>query len=206
MTELPKPSETAFPPDPVSARILRLQFVQAAIGLGAVAFALVVLALHAAGIRSGQPDGAKLMQLLSRITVVVLCVTYLPAWRLPPLIAKAFHPPVRNGSAAAREAQTEAEAFDDFLARFFVARLARLLLLDAAATYGLAVCLIGSLGDVIVRRPEHWFNVLPAAVLLCYVLATFPTRGRLEGRFRSERTGRSTRRLLMDSLETRRMP
>jgi hypothetical protein len=64
------------------------------------------------------------------------------------------------------------------------ATMLRLALLEGAALFGLVVCVIGVLGGVLHRYPLYWVNSVSALIMLGTVVATFPTRERLEQVFR----------------------
>lgn len=73
----------------------------------------------------------------------------------------------------------------------FTAMIFRLAIFEGAALFGLIVCLLGILGGELAEKPIYWINLVSPAVFVLLVLATFPTRGRMEALFLRRFTDRT---------------
>lgn len=65
-------------------------------------------------------------------------------------------------------------------ARLRLAAILRLTLFEGAALFGLTVCLLAAGAGALARTPLLWLNALSVVPLLVLVVATWPSRARLE--------------------------
>ena len=63
------------------------------------------------------------------------------------------------------------------------ATILRLVVLDTGVSLGLVTCIVAAWFGVLGEHLGYWLNALSGAWLLGYVVATFPTRERVEGIF-----------------------
>jgi len=163
-------------------RIVGLQVTYAGIGISVVGFA-VLTAFVIRSVGSPQAPSAsdvEFLRTLSLINAALACGAVLPAWMVP----RALLSPRRLAARIARPGRRDAAK--TVAMRCFEALVSASLLrgacLEAAATFGLVVCLVGGLNGVIQSRIEFWWNAAPAAAALGYVLCTIPTRSRITPR------------------------
>ncbi|NLW83867.1 MAG: hypothetical protein GXY41_05615 [Phycisphaerae bacterium] len=63
------------------------------------------------------------------------------------------------------------------------ATVIRLACFEGAAIFGLVLCLVGIQSGELARMPVYWVNLFSPVVFVLLVLATFPTRWRVETLF-----------------------
>lgn len=157
-------------------RLLPLQVVQGALTMGVVSFALVLGMLRAGGFgSSAEPTegGLSTVRMLGGV-VLLLSVSAVVASLF------AFAAILRAERVAAivrgEDAGEGAARLLDLVRTAYILRLA---ILEAPAMLGLVVCLLATMNGALASRPALWLNALPAALLVAFSLATFPTRDRL---------------------------
>jgi hypothetical protein len=157
-----------------------LAIVQGALGAGIFLFAVIVLGISAAfSTRASEPPpgSALLMQILTLAHLAVAAVLY-------PL-AHVLFGRILSGERLRKAAQGGPGGV---LSLMRTAILVRLAMYEWVAFIGLTVCLVGAIQGILEVQPVYWVNGVSAAVMLLFVVRTFPTKERLvvlyEERFR----------------------
>jgi hypothetical protein len=157
------------------------QVFQAAMGAGIALYAVVVLVLHATS--TPQPgELEKDVPILTGVNAVMAVGSWAAALLLPSFYVRAVRtgsPPFRGApglGAPSSGPETAAGRCLGLARGVFILRIA---FLESSALFGLTVCLLAVINGVIRKEPLYWLNALPAALVLAFVLATFPTRERI---------------------------
>ena len=177
------PSSEASANSDFAATVRGLQIISAAFAFGVVSFAGIVGLLSVIT----EQDPAEDAGIIGLLSLVHLAMA-LSLWPL------AFFLHARMLSAGASSATPNGPGPDDAptrharsgnargarLGAIRGATLIRLAMLEGAALFGLVICLLGTLEGVLRTEPKYWLNALSAVLFLAFVVATFPTRERVE--------------------------
>jgi len=163
------------------------QLIAAGMALGVVVLGGIVVFFHTQELldREGfQSLSLPLIQILTGVHFVVFCGCYLAGM----LLYNTQFSRTRLSKAAQRvykdtRGQPVTSPAGKCLAIIRTAIILRLALLDAAANFGLATCLLAAMGGVLSEHPEYWANAATGVFLIAYVLVTFPTPDRVRNIF-----------------------
>jgi len=180
-----------------------VQLVQASMVSSVVLFGLAIVGLDATGaIEPAEMVTLRILPPLSIANAAVAAVGIILAVAAP-RVARRFQKTVWEIN---RPAEDSIERVTYHLARaHFTARIVQLGAMESAGLFGLVVCLLAAMAGRMQQSPMYWLNTAPAVVFLAYVVATFPTRGRIERSLLFAREVESVPRPQMDGLEDRRM-
>jgi hypothetical protein len=163
---------------PGTVRSLRI--IQGAIGAGVLVFALVVLGMHARVSADVPPPPQVLVFLMQILTLV----HFVMAATMYPLARFIFTRMVSRERLAKSGGMGPA----GILSLMRMGIIMRLTMYEGVAFVGLVVCMVGVLEGVLRAYPVYWVNAFSTAVLLLFVMRTFPSEERLiaifEERFR----------------------
>ena len=174
-------------------KMLVFRLVQGGLGLGILIFGIVVLILN----MTIEPSAGRLtetalrpVQILSLVTLVLTLSTYTAAF----LVNRFFFDTDRLSKRMGKELRDEkggiiGEPAEKFIHILLHSTILRLALLEGSALFGLVVCQIAVVWGVLQVRPLYWLNALPAAIMIAYVVATFPSRERILNTFQNEISG-----------------
>jgi hypothetical protein len=156
-------------------RALTPAFVQ---GLRLIALALgvgvTVMLLSAVGLAGFLPSEGQDVAAGTRVVLVCSIVHAALAVILFGLAA-ASPRKVWSRMPARRRSDASGHALDSVRAVFIV----RLVLCEAAALFGVVVCILGATLGVLRAHPLYWLNAGSALILLAFIAATFPDEDRL---------------------------
>jgi hypothetical protein len=158
-------------------RALTPRFVQStriiALALGggvAVMLVLAVTLAYAPRSASAEQDpfaAARVLFVCSLVHAVIAATTFGLAVVLPRLVWTRMH--ARRRTDAGGRALTAVRAV----------LVLRLVLCEAAATFGLIVCILGATLGVLRTHPLYWLNACSALILIVFIVLTFPDEERL---------------------------
>lgn len=176
MTE-DRPSLAEFQRALTDGELRTFQVVQGAIGGGVLFFGAIVIYLERTGARTEGDLSSSIVPMLSLVVLgfALLCI---PAAVLFPRWMLARGPQESEGSPAGITPAGR------WVATLRTARIVHLAILDGAAYLGIMVAFLGALSGVLRVSPVYWMNLLPGALLIVWVIVTFPTRERLEAEYR----------------------
>jgi hypothetical protein len=148
-----------------------LAIVQGAIGGGILVFALVVLWMSTTS-SPGPVESSPVLALLMQILTLAHLVVAIVLFPLAHIIFARILSPERLRKAA----QSGPGSVLSLMRTAIVVRLA---LYEAVAFFGLMVCLVGAIRGILAVEPIYWVNGISAAVMLLFIVRTFPTKERL---------------------------
>ncbi len=162
--------ENALTPDALRTT----QMVQFALMAGPLFFALVVFLNYSRGLY-GAPHESDIafIETLSIVTMVLTAIAFAIGQLL---FNRTFSPNrilVDSNSTPSEAIAAQCVSLQR------TAILIRFATMEGAAFFGLVVSIVAVTTGVLSAVPVYWINLLPAAVLLLFGLATFPSRDRL---------------------------
>ncbi|HTR76492.1 MAG TPA: hypothetical protein VMH39_00205 [Gemmatimonadaceae bacterium] len=148
--------------------VLQARLLQAALPMGIVLFAAVTVVLyvqaraHAPG---PGPESVQLARTLSLANAGVFAVVWILVARFGDAVA----------AWGATRARVQVGQRDEWAARWLAGRLTLLALPEASGLLGLVACLTAIQSGVMYVSPFYWANMVSAAAMVAYALATLPT-------------------------------
>lgn len=174
------------------ARLREMRTVYIALGAGVLVFGFVIwnVSTVATG-RMPTEDDLGMMMILSIVHVVFALSVYAVSNFIYNL---QFRPSrlertAQEGVYDPRSRRVIEDPAVNCLMIIRVAAVIRLALLEGAAFFGLAICMIGVQRGVMRVEPAYWLNVLSSVVMLAFVAVAFPTKDRVEEIFRTKIQG-----------------
>ncbi len=166
----------AFRANVTASQVRGLQIIPAALCGSVVLFAGVLFFLagtHAASPRQAALDAAAVatVRFLTLAHFLLAAIVYGAAPRVENAVYRRGREIQGENSAALLTAQA--------LGIIQTARLTRLAMYEGVALMGLVVCFIAMSTNVMAAHPVYWVNAITAALLIGYVVSTFPNRDRL---------------------------
>lgn len=155
-----------------------LQILHFAFAMGPVLFLGVVAGLHFSGSLGANAagGGADILPILALALAAVCLGCYAVA-----AIATAASFSDQRLAVEPREGEDiQARAAGECVSRIRGALLLRAALVEGPALFGIVIILLASIFGELERQPLYWLAALPAAILLLYIAANFPTADRLK--------------------------
>lgn len=153
-----------------------MQIIQAFLAFGVVLFAGVVILMY---VSLGSPErelpqdfAVQTIWLMTVVHLVLAIVIYLAAPRIENFI---YNQAKNNSAASAATIPLAAQA----LGVIRTARIVRLALYEGVALLGLVICYLAVTMNVIAAHPVYWVNAATAAIMVGFVVSTFPNAERL---------------------------
>ncbi len=162
---------------PQSVQITRV--IHAAIMAGPVFFLMIIIALSSQQ-TGGVPPLPSNVEIINTLSMVHVGIA-LAAFLLSSYLSAALFSPDRLGGE--EEPMTAEMLASKCVVLQRSAAIARLALLEGAAFFGLAICLLGVVNHVIQAEPSYWLNATSTGFFLIYAATVFPTRESLIGWF-----------------------
>jgi hypothetical protein len=136
---------------------------------------------------SGMQKDDALLKMLSLVNIVMLAAAFVAGHLIYSWLSGPRGVVLVGKNPTYRDFSTEAKC----AIALFTGAIFRLAIFEGVALFGLIVCLLGILGGEMAEKPIYWINLVSPAVFVLLVLATFPTRGRMEALFLRRFTDRT---------------
>ncbi len=152
--------------------IRQMQILQVAMVLAPLIFLVGTLALSLLQ-KETRHVSAEIVPTMTIVNVVLVALSYAGAYLLPaihykPARIQSF---ILGGDAVSRPDRCLILIRNAFILRFAM--------LEGAALFGVAVCLIAATTGTSDTVPEYWLNAFPLLMLILYSAVTFPTEDRI---------------------------
>lgn len=169
----------------VPQRIRTWQIIYAALLAGATVFAGIVLLLYIQQPRAAaaEPADASFLRILTMVHVAIAAGCYMAAFAVSRFFAgdKGLEFVQRNAGGLTEDGGLQASLY---LQAVFTGAIIRAALMEGPALFGVIACLMGVTEGVIPQQPVYWLNLFSYVIFAGMVVWTFPTRQRLEDRFK----------------------
>ena len=168
----------------VPKRMLVMQLLQGASGLGCLIFGAIVLGLSCRGgseVGTGDDSvNSAVMDILTFIHIGYAIVSYSGAYVCYRYVVnyKRLSEQIYFGNLPG-----DASLEEKSLVLIKTGIIVRIVSLEGVAFFGLVTCLLGATGGVLNEYPKYWVNLFSFVVMMAFVLMTFPTKRRVESIF-----------------------
>ncbi len=186
MKSLKEFSVTEFESGLTPVKLLPLQVIQAALGMGTLLFS-AILFIVGIGNTPPAPENTdfQVMQILSILHGVLAgTIATTSGWIYQMQFSSRRLELAASRPAAMPGGKTSDDAVDQALGLIRTAWIIRLAMLEGAAMFGLTVCLLGVMNGTMAHAPEYALNAMTPLLFLFMIAATFPTHDRVVQIFR----------------------
>ncbi|NUM81407.1 hypothetical protein HUU42_11435 [bacterium] len=187
MTTLSEVTLQEFQSKLTDGHVKTMQIIQAALGIGVMAFLCIVIFLYSAQSDYDQrmaDQNLDLIKILTLIHVLMAATLYYGSTfiynlqftenKLREAVAKTFKD---------EKGLPITDPVSKCIVIIRTAMILRLAMLEASAIFGIVICLLAVTNGVMHHYPEYWLNLITAALFLSLVVMLFPNRERIEGIF-----------------------
>jgi flagellar biogenesis protein FliO len=174
MTGLPVMTRSDFEGAVTPAYIGGLILIRTAMMGGVLLLCIVAAFLYESNVQASPgPEASSLMNILSGVNALMLFVSAgLAAYLSRSMLSK-------ERLALPATGATRELMISRSLSLCRTRSIAMIAVLESAALFGGAICLIGSRNGMLQSEPMYWLNAIPACVFFATAIMTFPMRSRV---------------------------